>query len=120
MWLFRPDRIHHIDLYRLTGKDDLDMLCLERLYQTCGLAACCMAPLAGQLIGDMCAAICLIEWPDRLHVGNNLPKSRLQVEIADDGADSRTFSLEAVGDRWAPVLADISSRIQQSNEIALA
>eukprot|EP00501_MAST-03F_sp_TOSAG23-6_P001344 GSMAST32.ASY1.ANO1.1393.1 assembled CDS len=50
--------IHHLDLYRLSGEDDLTGLGLEQALQN---------------------DICIIEWPDRL--GTKIPNEYIHVEI---------------------------------------
>lgn len=81
--------IHHMDLYRLSGKDDD------------------LAPLNMEYVLKNC--ISLIEWPSRL--GEAIPKDRLEVTFqidyeADDGSDtddenqSRILTLEAHCSAW--------------------
>lgn len=88
-------RLHlcHIDLYRLTGPDDLETL-----------------PWQEALFGEGVAAI---EWPDRLET--LLPGERWDIRIEITGDDSRTFTILAHGqtndarsERWFDALSLIA------------
>lgn len=62
-----PNRLHHMDLYRLQGGTDLRVLGIPGVFETC---------------------VCLVEWPDRL--GATQPVNRLGEKIL------RTFGLSSV------------------------
>ena len=62
------DALWHVDLYRLSGPDDIYELGLIDAFET---------------------AICLIEWPDRL--GHLTPKNAITLKIRDKGETSRQF-----------------------------
>ncbi len=64
------DALWHVDLYRLSGADDIYELGLIDAFET---------------------AICLIEWPDRL--GHLAPGDAITVTIADMGETSRQFEM---------------------------
>ncbi len=66
--------LHHLDLYRLDGPDDLDSIGFDDL-----VAA-----------GD---GIVLVEWPERL--GPDLPGDYLLISIEPDGPDRRRIDLRA-------------------------
>jgi len=77
-------RICHVDLYRLSGPDDLAELGLDEAFQT---------------------AIVLVEWPDRM---DRLPADRIEVALAldDRGTDRRTAILTGHG-RWAGLIGQV-------------
>ena len=62
--LGRAGWLAHIDLYRLSGTDDLDSIGLDELL-------------------NRDDAVVVVEWPER--AGNVLPGARLLVQIAGDG-----------------------------------
>jgi tRNA A37 threonylcarbamoyladenosine biosynthesis protein TsaE len=62
--LGRAGWLVHIDLYRLSGTDDLDSIGLDELL-------------------NRDDAVVVVEWPER--AGNVLPGARLLVQIAGDG-----------------------------------
>ena len=68
--------LFHIDLYRLTGPEDV---------------------VGGGLLDDrQSAGVTLVEWPERL--GSALPSPRLDVIIRGAGDDVRRIELRAAGD----------------------
>ncbi len=72
--------IHHMDLYRLNGPDDVHILGMPQIFTN---------------------SVCLVEWPCRL--GNELiPKERLEVCIivSEEDGSSRTVELRAYGEWW--------------------
>lgn len=75
--------LHHIDAYRLEGI--VQDLGFEEIFDE--------------------DAICVVEWFDYIEYA--LPKERLQISISLDG-DDRIFKLEAVGDRYAALLEELS------------
>ncbi|WP_284165165.1 tRNA (adenosine(37)-N6)-threonylcarbamoyltransferase complex ATPase subunit type 1 TsaE [Frigidibacter sp. SD6-1] len=75
--------VWHADLYRLTDPSEVIELGLTDAFDS---------------------AICLVEWPDRL--GELAPHEALLLSLhAEMTGDSRTATLRATGDRWAPVFA---------------
>jgi len=73
--------IHHFDLYRLSGPDELREIGFE----------------AAQADG-----LVLVEWPDRL--GEGLPADRLEIAFADNGdGDTRDLTVTGFGG-WGPRL----------------
>jgi tRNA threonylcarbamoyladenosine biosynthesis protein TsaE len=62
------DVLWHVDLYRLSGPDDIYELGLIDAFET---------------------AVCLVEWPDRL--GNLKPENAIILTIKDKGETSRLF-----------------------------
>ncbi len=83
-----PGRIplYHMDLYRLTGEDEIeDLGFLDYLYGN-GLA--------------------VVEWPDRL--GNLVPENRLHIEILLVGETERTFIITAHGPQYEKILAALN------------
>lgn len=67
--------LHHLDLYRLDGPDDLDSIGFDDLIATG-------------------AGIVLVEWPERL--GPALPGDYLLVSIEPDGPDRRRIDVRSV------------------------
>lgn len=67
--------LHHLDLYRLDGPDDLGSIGFDDLIA------------AGE-------GVILVEWPERL--GRDLPGDYLLVSIAPDGPDRRQIDVTAV------------------------
>jgi tRNA threonylcarbamoyladenosine biosynthesis protein TsaE len=84
--------VWHVDLYRLAGEDGCVELGLDDALD---------------------AAICLVEWPDRL--GALTPSRRLDISLSmaagDDPAvdPGRWLEIRAHGPGWAPVLAALSA-----------
>ncbi len=82
-----PHEIWHVDLYRLTGPDDLVELGLDHAFET---------------------AICLIEWPDRL--GPLCPDDAILIALTDAGGAARKARLHlpdtASGTRLRARIAD--------------
>lgn len=82
--------IWHVDLYRLSGYDDVAELGFDEAFDR---------------------AICLIEWPDRL--GQHAPVAALRIDLAlvegKDNARSARFS--ATDRRWAPLIADLTAAV---------
>ena len=67
--------LYHIDLYRLTGPDDLETL-----------------PWQEALFGN---GACVIEWPERL--GKFLPTERWEIRFRVTGEESRRIAISARG-----------------------
>ena len=67
--------LYHMDLYRLSGEEEVEELGFEEYLYGHGLT--------------------VIEWPDRL--GGLLPDSYIEIKITAPTADSRVFSLTAHG-----------------------
>ena len=67
--------LHHLDLYRLDGPDDLDSIGFDDLVASG-------------------AAVVLVEWPERL--GPDLPDEYLLVSIEPDGPDGRRIDIRSV------------------------
>jgi tRNA threonylcarbamoyladenosine biosynthesis protein TsaE len=87
-------RLHlaHIDLYRLTGPDDLETLAWQEAMYGKGAA--------------------VIEWPERM--GGLIPEDRWDLEIEITGDESRTFTLspcgasnEARSETWFAALLEV-------------
>lgn len=83
-----PVEIWHADLYRLGGPDEVAALGLDDAFE---------------------AAICLVEWPDRL--GDACPPGALAVTLspAPDGDAARDATISASAARWAPVLSALAA-----------
>ncbi len=72
--------IHHIDLFRLNGPDDVHILGIPSIFLD---------------------TVCLVEWPCRL--GNEFtPNERLEVciSVTEEEGSSRTVELRAYGEWW--------------------
>ena len=74
-----------MDLYRLSGEDDVIDLGFE-----------------DYLYGD---GLVVIEWPDRL--GALMPDNRLAIELTMTSESSRTAVFTAYGKKWVDKLAEI-------------
>jgi tRNA threonylcarbamoyl adenosine modification protein YjeE len=77
--------IWHADLYRLGSPDDVAELGLVEAFD---------------------AALCLVEWPDRL--GADRPRDAATLRLAHDGPDARLLTIEGTGpaDRLRAALAE--------------
>jgi len=81
--------LYHMDLYRLSGEDDIEALGFQEYIYGKGLT--------------------VIEWPDRLE--NMMPAERLHVELIITSESSRTANLTGYGDLWQKKVADIVSMV---------
>lgn len=81
--------LYHMDLYRLSGVDEIESLGFAEYFYSNGLT--------------------VIEWPERLE--NLMPTERLHIELAISGEAARTANLTAHGDLWQKKLADIVSMV---------
>jgi len=79
-------RLFHLDLYRLSGPDELESLGFDQFLEPEG-------------------AVVVIEWPER--AGPWLPNAYLLVEIIPVGSDRRSFTFQPVGEiaGWAELAA---------------
>merc|ERR1719152_128183 len=88
-----------MDLHRLAGASDLNVLDLEVTLQT---------------------SICLLEWPERL--GTMHPENFLDVAITilDDNAgdDRREVTLQAHGGRWEDLLNSFVRDVDEAKQVA--
>jgi len=81
-----PLEIWHADLYRLTSPDEVLELGLEEAFE---------------------AALCLVEWPDRL--GDLAPVSALSLQFSQGaGETERRLIVSATDPRWVPVMEELS------------
>lgn len=89
-----PGRIplYHIDLYRLSGEDDIEPLGLEEY-----------------LYGD---GLCVIEWPERL--GRFFPEACLRINLRILAAFSREAFLQASGLGWKERLAQLIKQVDNN------
>lgn len=81
--------IWHADLFRLSLPHEADELGLTDAFD---------------------AAICLVEWPERL--GRDAPRNALHLRFAYDG-EARRVALAADAPRWLPVLAELKATFAQ-------
>jgi tRNA threonylcarbamoyladenosine biosynthesis protein TsaE len=81
--------LYHMDLYRLSGVDEIESLGFSEYFYSNGLT--------------------VIEWPERLET--LMPSERLHIELAISGEASRTANLTAHGVLWQKKLADIVSMV---------
>jgi tRNA threonylcarbamoyladenosine biosynthesis protein TsaE len=81
--------LYHMDLYRLTGEDEIESLGFSEYLYGNGLT--------------------VIEWPERL--GSLMPPERLHVTLAISGETSRTANLTGYGNLWQKKVADIVSMV---------
>ena len=89
--------VHHMDLWRLAEGKVTELVDLPKVFAEC---------------------VSLIEWPDRLGAAN-VPAAYLAVDLVHDATPDdeeedfdddapRTATLTAVGDAWAPRLAQLA------------
>lgn len=90
-------RIAHLDLYRLSGEDDLVSIGYDDL----------IAPTD---------SVTLVEWPER--AGDDLPAHYLLVEIETLGPDRRSLRISGwpADDLWQPRLHDLQQRLKKSGQ----
>ena len=81
--------LYHMDLYRLTGEEDIESLGFSEYIYGNGLT--------------------VIEWSERL--GSLMPPERLHVALSISGEISRTAGLTGHGDIWQKKVADIISMV---------
>lgn len=81
--------LYHMDLYRLSGGDEIESLGFSEYFYSDGLT--------------------VIEWPERL--GSLMPPERLHVALAISGEISRTANLTGHGNLWQKKVADIVSMV---------
>ncbi len=81
--------LFHLDLYRISGPDELETLPWEETLFGRGIAA--------------------IEWPERL--GRLLPSSRIDVKIYITGEECRSISILGRGKRYAERVAQWADKI---------
>ncbi|HEY5512952.1 MAG TPA: tRNA (adenosine(37)-N6)-threonylcarbamoyltransferase complex ATPase subunit type 1 TsaE [Geomonas sp.] len=74
--------LYHFDLYRLHGPEEVEELGFEEYFSGAGA--------------------CVVEWAERL--GEEMPAGLLTVSLCHAGADSRTVSFAASGERAAELL----------------
>jgi len=91
-------QLTHVDAYRLTSTDDLDVLGWDRFFDPATRAAA-----AGT------AAV--IEWPERIAAALPPRERLLNIELAPDGTDSRSAAV-TIPDSWAsrPEFAMLAER----------
>jgi len=77
-------KLYHIDLYRLTGPDDLDE---TGFYEYPG------------------GGVAVVEWPER--AGDTLPDSRLDVNIEYAGTDARKIAMTAFGPEYEGLMEEL-------------
>jgi tRNA threonylcarbamoyladenosine biosynthesis protein TsaE len=80
--------IYHIDAYRLRDDDEFQQLGPDEYFESDGLV--------------------LIEWADRIE--HSLPRDYLEICVEVTGAESRRFTLRAVGRRYEEVLRRLAAR----------
>lgn len=90
-------RLYHLDLYRLSGPDDLETL-----------------PWQESIFGN---GVAIVEWPDRL--GRLIPAARWDIEISIAGEESRQILLRGRGRKnrarmteWQEALNKIQSEAE--------
>lgn len=81
--------LYHMDLYRLTGEDEIESLGFQEYFSGNGVT--------------------VIEWPERL--GVLMPTERLNVELVISGESCRTANLTGYGDVWQKKVAEIVSMV---------
>jgi len=83
--------LYHIDAYRLHDEDEFEELGPDEYFESDGIT--------------------LVEWADR--VAGCLPKQRVEIDIDITGPTSRRFTVTAVGDRYAAVVAQCEKRVRE-------
>ncbi len=86
--------VFHMDLYRLSGEDDVEASGLLEYFEQQG--------------------VCVVEWPDRL--GSLTPDSRLDIQIEPRPFEVRQFILLPRGDAWRQRMARIAEPLVKAME----
>jgi tRNA threonylcarbamoyladenosine biosynthesis protein TsaE len=86
--------VFHMDLYRLSGEDDVEASGLLEYFEQQG--------------------VCVVEWPDRL--GSLTPDSRLDIHIEQEPLEARRFILTPRGDAWQQRMARIAKPLTKVME----
>jgi len=81
--------LYHMDLYRLSGEEDIENLGFSEYFYGDGLT--------------------VIEWPERL--GSLMPAERLHIHLMITGETSRNAQLTFHGLQWQKKVADIASMV---------
>jgi len=81
--------VFHMDLYRLTGEEDVEAAGLLDFFEQQG--------------------VCIVEWPDRL--GSLTPEDRLEIRIEQESPGTRRFVLIPKGTPWQQRLGRIATRL---------
>ncbi|KAG5185972.1 hypothetical protein JKP88DRAFT_236223 [Tribonema minus] len=84
--------VHHMDLYRLSGADDLHVLNIPEILST---------------------SVCLVEWPDRLQ--HLTPSVRLEVRISATSGDCRFVELVGHGEWWQEAVSGAGAAFADAN-----
>lgn len=80
-------RLYHADLYRLEDPSQVAELALDELASR---------------------GVLVVEWPER--AGAEMPRERLDVRLAYEGAKGRVIMVEGVGERYAEIAAQLRPR----------
>ncbi len=80
--------IHHVDLYRIVGEDEIDDLGYRELF-----------------FGD---GVALVEWAERGETF--LPEDRIDAHIEAEGRETRTFTLRPGGPRSEALVRALTTR----------
>ena len=85
-------RLYHLDLYRLSGPDELESLGFDQFLEPVN-------------------AVAVIEWPER--AGNWLPDSFVLVELTSAGFEQRGIRLRPVGEigGWEALSAELGAAV---------
>jgi tRNA threonylcarbamoyladenosine biosynthesis protein TsaE len=81
--------IYHIDAYRLRDDDEFQQLGPDEYFESDGLV--------------------LIEWADRIE--HSLPRDYLEICVEVTGAESRRFTLRAIGRRYEEAMRHLARQI---------
>jgi tRNA threonylcarbamoyladenosine biosynthesis protein TsaE len=84
--------IYHFDAYRLRDEDEFLALGPDEYFESDGLV--------------------LVEWGDR--VSDCLPLERVEIHIEVTGENQRRFDINAIGEKYATVIADLTLKINRS------
>jgi len=90
-----PGRVpfYHVDLYRLTGEEDVELLGLEEY-----------------LYGD---GIVVVEWAD--HALGMLPEERIEIALKVVGEEEREIRIDATSDRLRGIVEAVAENARACN-----
>ncbi|PIE59997.1 MAG: tRNA (adenosine(37)-N6)-threonylcarbamoyltransferase complex ATPase subunit type 1 TsaE [Desulfobulbus propionicus] len=83
--------LYHMDLYRLTGEDDVE---------------------AAGLVDYLDHGLCCIEWPDRL--GSFTPDDALKIELQISGEHTRNLKIMPHGSSWQYRAQELAASLEKS------
>lgn len=90
--------VHHMDLFRLAGEGDLDVLGVPEALQNC---------------------VCLVEWPERLGALEPAARCEAWLRVAPDGSELRRVELIGYGESWSSRLMEMRQELKKPEKSSL-